>query len=410
VHRPLAFAVSRWWDDPWARGAWSLLRPGATANTRAALGTPVGTRLILAGEATHPSQAGMTHGAFDEGGRAAQWALDAQHRHVVVVGAGAAGLGAARALADAGAHVTIMEARDRIGGRVHSVPLAGGVMVECGANWLQQGSRNTLAPLADALGLRLVDTDFREPLDIHLDGGATPPNTGPIISALRQRFDDQPPQASIADALAEPLPFPPDAVRRVVDLDICLDAGAPLADLSAKFGFEAGVGEGDRWIVGGYSQLLSYLADGLDIRFESPVSSIVTDDAGVLIDGNRADAAIVTVPVAVLRSGSITFDPPLPAAHREALAHITAGRVEKAALQFSDRFWPVAPSNYLRISEGRAGCVSEWLDLTDVVGTPTITSIFVGDWLAEMWDGHPDHEVADAAAAVLRRASTIPAA
>jgi monoamine oxidase len=394
-------AVSRWWDDPFSAGAWSVLRPGATENTRSALGKPIDGRLVLAGEATHPDQAGMTHGAFEEGLRAAAWAVACGHRAVLVIGAGFAGLGAAHALRQSGVEVTVLEARDRVGGRVHSIPLADGTCVELGANWLQQGERNTLAPAATRLGLRTVATDFGAPLDIDLGGLEHRPTDPDLLRAL---LADQPVGASIAQALSDAsipdLPW-------LVDTEISLDAGVPLDDLSARLGFEPGVGEGDRWIVGGYRQLLDELATGVPIELNTPVCSIVRTATGVTVDGRAADAVIVTVPIAVLRRGTISFDPALPASHRQTLELITAGRVEKVALRADRRCWPVSPSGYLRIGAGRPGWISEWLDLTDAVGAPTITGIFVGPWAAELWDGRSDGEVGAAAMDILRRAADV---
>jgi len=119
----------------------------------------------------------------------------------------------------------------------------------------------------------------------------------------------------------------------------------------------------------------------------------------------------VTVPVAVLNAGAIEFDPPLPARHRDALAVLRPGRVEKVALAFTERWWP-RTAGYLRIfgprrfgSEGcLGGDVSEWLDLTDTVGEPVIVGLFTGPWADLMWRDHSDTEVALAATAVLRAA------
>ena len=106
---PLAHAVSRWREDPFSRGAWSLLRVGGTPATRSMLGRPFG-RVIIAGEATHPEQSGMVHAAFDEGRRAARWCLSQGFGSVAVVGAGAAGIGAARSLQQAGIRAAVFEA------------------------------------------------------------------------------------------------------------------------------------------------------------------------------------------------------------------------------------------------------------------------------------------------------------
>lgn len=415
-------AVSRWGQDPWSRGAWSLLGVGAGPPSRRALGQPFG-RVVIAGEATHPAQAAMVHGAFEEGQRAADWCIAEGFHDVIVVGAGAAGCGAAARLRDAGCRVRVFEARERIGGRAWSVdvslPGAPGFAMELGANWLQQGARNTLAPIAAAAGLQLVDTDFRDPLDLgRAPRGLDATQRGAVMEALRQRVTAATPDRDLPFAevfaafLAEPAPFARDTVQHVVDTEVFLDTGAPLGLLSARHAFEPGVGEGDRWIREGYGRVLASLLEGVDLRIAAPVERIDWREAdGVRVHcggarpaERRAEAVIVTVPAAVLRGDSPCFDPPLPAAQRAALDGIITGRVEKAAMVFAERFWPCATSAYLRITDG-PGRVSEWLDLTEATGVPAITGIFVGDWAAELWDGHSDAEVASAVSAVLARAS-----
>ena len=417
AHRPLAHAVSRWREDPFSRGAWSLLRVGGTSSTRAALGRPFG-RVIIAGEATHPEQSGMVHGAFDEGRRAAQWCLSQGFGSVAVVGAGAAGIGAARSLQQAGIRSVVFEARERIGGRAWSVELptatASTVVMELGANWLQQGERNTLAPVARAMGCTLVPTDFHRPLELGHPPAKGPRTTGAVMAELHARVERATVQrdlglAEVVDAfLADPAPFDRATVQRVVDSEVFLDTGAPLGELSARLGFEAGVGAGDRWIVGGYRSVLAALAEGLDLRLGTAVTGIRWNPSGVELrhaqGGSHADAVIVTAPAAVLQEGNPRFDPPLPAEQQAALSLLTTGRVEKAALVFGERWWPRSADGYIRIADG-AGRISEWLDLSDTLGLPAITAIFVGDWAAELWDGHDDAAVAAGVARVLQRAT-----
>lgn len=409
VERPpvLASAVSRWWDEPWSRGGWSLLGVGATPNTRRQLGMPIGSRVVVAGEATHPDQAGMTHGAYEEGLRAARWCIDQRHRRVVVVGAGIAGLGAARTLYDNGLDVTVVEARDRIGGRIHSVVL-GDVVVELGANWLQQGNRNSIAHEAERLGLVTVPTDFGNPRDFGVAGPIEPADPS-IINGLRRYLTTADPNRSIADAvaawMADRPTWPADVVDRVVDGEIVLDSGAPLDELSGRYALEAGVGGGDRWIVGGYRQVLDDLAVGIDVQLGWPVDRIASGPDEVQLCGADrtmvADATIVTVPVATLRVGSITFDPPLPLTYQMALSRLTVGRVEKVAMRFADRWWPVSRSGYLRIFGAARREVSEWLDLTDTVGAPVVVGLFVGEWAARLWEGRTDAEITHVACEVL---------
>lgn len=432
---PNYFAVSRWCEDPFSLGGWSLLCVGGSPETRRTLGLPIANKLVLAGEATNPHQSGMTHGAYDEGLRAADWATtEAQARRVIVIGAGAAGLGAGHALArQQGCSVLVLEARNRLGGRICSqaidLPAGGKATVELGANWLQQGTRNTLAPFAEALGLRLVATDFHRPHDLYLD------HSGPsererdqaefVLFDLAKRVEAEASRnladrsvAALRDAwiVSEPGDYAPREIVRAVDAEIYLDAGAPLACLSARFGIEPGVGEGDRFIVGGYAQVLAELARGLDVRLNSAVQSVAygSDQRGVVVrtrDGARyeADAVIVTVPVLVLQAGTIAFDPPLPSSHVQALSLLTAGRVEKVALAFDERFWPQTDSGYLRVFGPNAGEVCEWLDVSSTLSGDgrsfCIVGLFVGPWV-DYWSGHSDAEVAAFASDILRRASS----
>jgi monoamine oxidase len=411
VVEAVEWAVSRWWDDPFSKGAWSVLRVGGTAEMRRALGQPFG-RIVLAGEATHPDQAGMTHCAYEEGLRAAAWCIDRGHRRVAVIGAGFAGLGAAQTLMDAGHDVTVLEGRDRIGGRARTVALADGLTAELGANWLQQGERNSLLSSARALELGLVDTDFRSPIDYDHSGVVDRAHDEAIESDLRTRIaalgdEDQSMASLVEDWVRQPEPWSVADILRVINSEVSLDSGIPLSALSARAGFEPGVGLGDCWIRGGYRQLLDHLAQGAEIELSWPVDRITSMYTGVLVTGPRGvvhgDAVIVTVPVAVLKAGAITFDPPLQRSHQQALDHLDAGRVEKIVLRFAERWWPTSPSGYFRIIGDQPGQSSEWLDLTDETGQPVLVGLFVGDWADQLWTGNDDASVAKGATEVLRR-------
>src|SRR5690606_7270659 len=119
---PTAAARSTWSTDPFARGAVSFTPVGTQPVVRDELAQPVGTRIFFAGEATSRTSPGTMRGAVQSGRRAATEAGEqaASGERIAVVGAGLAGAHAAAALAQQGAHVTVIEARDRTGGRIHS--------------------------------------------------------------------------------------------------------------------------------------------------------------------------------------------------------------------------------------------------------------------------------------------------
>lgn len=412
---PIAWHIARWGDEPFTAASWSALAPDGSPADRAALGEPIDGRFVIAGDATNPIAPSMTHGAFDEGVRAAQWAMhDANAARVIVIGAGFAGLGAARTLHDAGIAVTVLEARDRLGGRAHSVPVgavpAGGAPVptpsfvaDAGAAWLQQYATNSLARLAEQWGLATVATDFHAPL-----AGAPDGPVGNVADALARLTDAcaaAPDGASFADVavplLAAAGPAERRSLQHAIDLDVDLENGVAHDRLSARFVLrEPGVGAGDRWLPGGYGQLVERLADGLDIRRSHPVHEIGWDDTGVAVDGVRADVCICTIPVWLLPG--LTLAPGLPAAHATALARLSPVLVEKVLLRFEQRWWPADGNGYLRWYDSPASW-GEWLDLTDGVGVPVVAALIAGDAVRRHHHGRDDaaiaHEVAAALAA-----------
>ena len=261
---------------------------------------------------------------------------------VVVIGAGAAGIGAARTLLARGLSVAVLEARDRIGGRAWTVALRGHA-IDLGAHWLHAGPINPLVALGRARGERLR----RAPQEGHVRVG-------------RRR-------ALPGEARAEA-----DAFGRA-DRAMTLGAAAPGADRAASRALPAGLGPwgarvarvhglvsgrtldevslqdfpsleyGDNFFMaGGYGNYLARLAAGLPVALRAPVTRIDWSGAGVRVEtagggGVCARAAIVTVPMMVLRDGP-AFTPPLPNAVRAAIDGFTTGIYEHAVLH-----WPSSP-------------------------------------------------------------------
>ncbi|MDU4252676.1 flavin monoamine oxidase family protein [Pseudomonas sp.] len=396
-HHPTAFHVTHWSDDPFSRGAYSTLLPGGTPEHRRSLGEVLDGKLVLAGEACNPIAPAMTHGAWNDGLRAAELAIERGARRVLVIGAGFAGLAAARRLREAGIDCVVLEARDRIGGRVHSITL-GPVRVDEGAAWLQQFDDNPLAAHARHLGLPLRETDFGQPLAAAADGPV--PDIDAAWEALRAGIDRRLPLAEGVTHYLETCDEPTRrATRFALDANLILEACLPLESLSVDALDEEGVGAGDRFLPLGYSQLVEHLAGGLDIRLNQPVTAVDWSGEQVRVGAESADFCICTAPIGVVPA--IRFTPPLPAAQQDALDHLGMGQLEKVVLQFDERWWPVSPSGYLRWYDTPAS-FGEWLDLTDAVGTPTVAGLIAADALEKVFAGRSDEEIALAACDALQ--------
>ncbi|WP_160329422.1 FAD-dependent oxidoreductase, partial [Pseudomonas sp. ADP] len=213
--------------------------------------------------------------------------------------------------------------------------------------------------------------------------------------ALRNGLDRQLPLAEAVERyLADLDAAQARATGFAIDANLVLEACLPLAQLSSDALDEEGVGNGDRFLPGGYGQLIAHLAQGLDIRPGQPVTHIDWSGEQVRVNDERGDFCICSVPLGVLKT--LRFTPALPAAQQDALAHLGMGRLEKVVLQFEQRWWPRSPSGYLRWYDSPASW-GEWLDLTDAVGVPTVAGLIAADAVERQFAGRSDEQIALAA-------------
>lgn len=282
---------------------------------------------------------------------------------VVVVGAGIAGLAAASHLRTADIPCVVLEARDRIGGRMHTVDLEG-VPVDLGASWIHHPIGNPLSAVFDQHGLargagnpiptltaydrgerrRLGHSETEALLDLVVDGFEE------AIEPLRDRL---PPNASAVDAIEafiEERQLSGAVARRARQ--------ALLAEIEADAGDRAdnralsGLGDEETYdgdLFGdlprdGYRAVVEALAAPLDVRLNAEVVSVRI--AGDTVSVDCADGStetgshvIITVPLGVLKSGRPQCDPPLPQPVQAAIAALGFGRYEKIALRFDTAFW-----------------------------------------------------------------------
>lgn len=266
---------------------------------------------------------------------------------VIVIGAGMAGLAAAHDLREQGLSVTVLEARDRIGGRTFTDASAIGSPFDAGAAWLHSAAQNPLTPIAEQLGFSVVLDDAPS---LAFDGVSDPIEEGhafeAALEATRDRWSGAGEQG----------------------LDISLEragigsgkwdrtAAASLGPLS--LGVEPSRGStkdfatimpevGDKLVKEGLGSVVASFGHGLPIKLDTPVSQVSWGKDGVRVSAGgreyRGKKLLVTVPTGVLQANKIKFDPPLPSWKQEAISKIPMGDFDKIALAFDRNVFAGTP-------------------------------------------------------------------
>lgn len=281
-----------------------------------------------------------------------------ESKRVLVIGAGAAGLAAGLWLHQSGHSVTILEGRDRVGGRVWTNRSLRNLPLDMGASWIQGTAGNPLTDLVQEYGIQVVPSD---PDNITLYAADGEPIDDQTALELEDAFDEL---LSEIDAYRETLDSDialGTAIRHVLDewglsdeerhallamvnITIEHEYAADVDDLSLWWwdkdeGFEGG----DVLFPNGYDQVIQRLAEGLDIRLNQIVQSVEYGEDGVTVTTTQgvfeADYAVITLPLGILKSGSVSFEPALPPAKRAAIRNLGMSVLNKVYLHFPEVFW-----------------------------------------------------------------------
>jgi len=283
-----------------------------------------------------------------------------RRKSVVIVGAGLSGLAAAYKLKNAGWTVTVLDARNRIGGRVfsYSFPQNSSLICELGAEWVGE-SHERIRALCGDFGIPLQAHRFAD----HLlrDGRVSRPGEWGFSPQAKAAFEKliagyeklTPLQKTRLDRYdwwthLEKIGFTDDDLR-LRDLMDSTDFGESIRHVSAfaalaEYAESSPHNEMDYKMTGGNSRLVSEFARRIgaeNIRLNVRVAEI-DQRAGVVAvktpnETFKADACICTAPVASVRR--IKFNPPLPPAQSDALEQLTYARIVKNSLLFEERFW-----------------------------------------------------------------------
>jgi monoamine oxidase len=277
---------------------------------------------------------------------------------VLVIGAGMAGITAAREIARRGLSVTVVEARDRTGGRVHTLRDFCGHPVEGGAEFVHTVDAETWPEIRAArLAVRKCPVPRRTMFNL---GGRTRwlpwilmhPGVWSTFPILRRLAHTGPTDMSAGDFI-ERHGYRGEA-RLLAEMVFTGHLPGTAHEIGVLGLVEDRVlhlhrGSFHR-ITDGYDRLIDHIVQGLDVRLGFPVSTVHWAPDGVTVtatDGRAlsARAAITTLPVGVLASGAVEFVPALPGDKRRSLEELVMGPVLKLLLHFREPFWPARMAN-----------------------------------------------------------------
>ncbi len=381
VPTPAASMRSTWATDPYSGGAVSYTRIGVQSATRQALAEPIQGRLYFAGEATDADNPATIRGAIHSGESAAMRlrATAASGERIAVIGAGLAGAAAVAALADTDFDVTVFEARDRVGGRVHSqvrddwaVPVQlGGWLLPALAEGEDIGREEVGLPETAELASAL----WRSP-EGDVDAVGNAPLEAAIAAALSLPTD-----ASLAESLAATGSDPEDPSVAALLAYLATTAGADADVLSSWFP-PALPTAARRGVVGDFGAHIEEQLSAAQLSLSSPVTRIAYDDSGVSLrlgtgESTSFDRVVITVPLGVLQDGSIDFSPPLPFSHRGAINALGVGHIETIWLRYDEPFWETEATIWHSVGGDQA--VRTWINLLPATGESILVGLVGGD-------------------------------
>ena len=315
---------------------------------------------------------------------------DLEGKKITVIGAGISGLTAANVLRNRGGEVTVLEAKNHVGGRIQT-DWNLGAPFELGAGWIHGPSaENPVRSLADKVDSTFFITDD-EAIEIYdVTGDEIDEDESDEIEEIwyevleEMDADSEGSILKILNEYDDEIWENPN-VRWIFSAYTEFEYGGSINDISAGLIHEMSGYSGDDVIItSGYDKIIKILAQHLDIRINSPVRSVsygYSDHVTVETKGETftSDYVICSVPLGVLKNDSITFSPNLPPYMKTSINKVGFGTVTKLAIKFTSQFWDSDVQYYGTVNEN-TGRWPLWLNYKTFSDENILMGFCFGDY------------------------------
>jgi monoamine oxidase len=321
---------------------------------------------------------------------------------VVVIGAGISGLAAAKKLKEKGFTVIVLEAQEKVGGRLRTDRTLG-IAFDEGASWIHGPSGNPITRLASQSGantfltsddnVKVFDTNGTAYSDAVLTSAENQFNSA--LNAVRNAGTQTKSFQSVFNTL-----YPTQANDRLwkymLSAFLEFNTGGDISKLSSKFFDDDEEFNGDDVIItNGYDKVTDFIAQGLDIRLNTRVTSINYSNEKVNITANgsnfEADYVVVSVPLGVLKNNAITFTPALPTNKLNAITNTNMGNVNKFLLVWNTPFWDTN-LQYIGYTPDTKGKFNYFLNIKKFTPSNGLMTFAFGDY-ATVTESMTDNEI-----------------
>jgi monoamine oxidase len=337
---------------------------------------------------------------------------------ILVIGAGMAGLAAARMLHDRGYRVQVLEARDRLGGRIWTSTKWPDMPLDLGASWIHGIDGNPLTELADDAKAERLEISYDSSLTYDSDGNELSRERETRLDRLRQQFhralrgaqenDEDQSIRDFVEAWSRKIEADEESKRLlnfILSSEIEQEYSGSAERLSTHWYDSSEEFDGeDALFAKGFSVLVDFLAKDLTIRKGEIVRRVDWRGDKVVVttkeDEYIADKVIVTLPLGVLKANQVEFLPNLPKPTSNAIAKLEMGTLNKCYLRFSEVFWP-EDVDWLGYIPTVHGTWTEWVSFARVAGHPTLLGFNAGNRAREI-EAWSDPQIVDDAMQTLR--------